>query len=174
MMKSDVSTYYIDQSLFKIFECLSTEVAALPHFVLSYRIIKLFSLLSRVCWTRTISMLRTLRSSLISSESSKVIYCTFMECLLIEAFSCQFSRIDTLDFKDILSEVADCQVYVDLFENGEVSALNKSFGDSHFEFDIDLNTIVRVYRNSKMFSPDEVSKLTEEFTPSVLEIKGMP
>ena len=97
-----------------------------------------------------------------------------MECLLIETFSCQFSRIDTLDFKDILSEVADCQVYVDLFENGEVSALNKSFGDSHFEFDIDLNTIVRVYRNSKMFSPDEVSKLTEEFTPSVLEIKGMP
>lgn len=173
MMKSDSSTYHIDQSLVKIFECLSTEFAALPHFVLSYRILKLFSQLSRQCCIRVISMIRTLRSSLISSESSKVIYCTFIECLLIELFSSQFSRMDTLDFKDISSELADCQVYVDLFENGEVSALNKSFGDSHFEFDLDLGLITRTYKNSKVLSSDEIAKLSSEFTPSTLEIKGI-
>mgnify|MGYP001809594681 CR=1 FL=1 len=117
-------------------------------------------------------MIRTLRSTLIPSDSSKFIYCTFIECLLVEFFSQVYSKIDTIEFKDIISELTDCQVYVDLFEIGEVSALNKSFGNSHFEFDIDTSQLNRIYKSQKLFTADEISKIMAAFTPSALEIKG--
>lgn len=118
-------------------------------------------------------MVRTLRSTLTPSDSSKYIFCTFIECLLIDFFSKNYSKIDTSDFRDLLSEIADCQVYVDLFESGEVSALNKSFGNSHFEFDLELNILGRIFRTPKLFTPDELSRLLADFAPSALEIKGI-
>ena len=171
-MRSETSVYYVDQSLFQIFECLLTEYSTLPHFVLSYRILKLVARLSKICWLRVISMIRTLRSTLVPSESSKSIYCTFIECLMMDFFSQKYLKIDNFEFKDVISELADCQVYVDLFETGEVSALNKSFGNSHFEFDLDFNILNRIYKIPKLFSPDELLKIFTEFTPSILEIKG--
>lgn len=172
-MKSESTLFYVDQNLFKISECLLNESSTLPHFVISYRIIKLISKISKMCWIRVVSMIRTLRSTLIPSESSKAIYCTFIECLLIDLFSINYFRIDTSDFRDIMSELTDCQVYVDLFEQGEVSALNKSFGNSHFEFDIDLNVLNRIFKIPKLFSNDEASRFFIDFTPSSLEVKGI-
>ena len=117
-------------------------------------------------------MVRTLRSTLLPSDTSKSIYCTFIECLMIDVFSQNYTKIETSEFKDVISEVADCQVYADLFEIGEVSALNKSFGVSHFEFDLDVNILSRIYKTPKLFSTEEVTKVLSEFVPSVLEIKG--
>lgn len=117
-------------------------------------------------------MVRTLRSTLTPSDTSKYVYCTFIECLLVDFFSQTYLKIETVEFKDVLSEVADCQVYVDLFEIGEVSALNKSFGNSHFEFDLDVNLLNRIYKTTKLFSAEELAKITSDFTPSALEIKG--
>lgn len=118
-------------------------------------------------------MVRTLRSTLNPSETSKYIFCTFIECILIESYSKTHSKIESSDFKDLLSEIADCQVYVDLFEYGEVSALNKSFGNSHFEFDFDLNVLLRIYKIPKLFTADELSKILTDFIPSTLDIKGI-
>ena len=171
-MKSENSVYHVDQCLFKIYECLLIECSTLPHFVLSYRIVRLISKISKTFWVRVVSMFRTLRSTLIPSEPSKSIYCTFIECLLIEFYSQTYSKIDNADFRDVMSEVVDCQVYVDLFESGEVSALNKSFGNSHFEFDLDINVLNRIYKTTKCFSADDAAKIMSEFSPSVLEIKG--
>lgn len=92
---------------------------------------------------------------------------------MIDAFSRNYSKIETAEFKDVISEVADCQVYADLFEIGEVSALNKSFGVSHFEFDLDVNILIRIYKTPKLFSPEELAKIFSDFVPSVLEIKGI-
>lgn len=117
-------------------------------------------------------MIRTLRTALLPSEPSKSIYCTFIECLLIELYSSVYSKIETSDFRDVMSEVADCQVYVDLFESGEVSALNKSFGNSHFEFDLDIAVLNKIYKTTKYFSLEDTSKILAEFIPSVLEVKG--
>lgn len=117
-------------------------------------------------------MIRTLRSALIPSDSSKYIYCTFIECLLVDSFSQCYSKIEAAEFKDMISELADCQVYVDLFEIGEVSALNKSFGNSHFEFDIEINLLNKIYKFPKSFSAEELAKILTEFTPSAPEIKG--
>lgn len=144
----------------------------MPHFVLSYRILKLISKISKAFWIRVVSMVRTLRSTLSPSDSSKYIFCTFIECLLVDYYSQNYAKIDNVDFKDLMSEIADCQVYVDLFEVGEVSALNKSFGNSHFEFDLDLNILGRIYKTPKLFTSDELTKILADFTPSVLEVKG--
>lgn len=171
-MKSEHSIYHVDQTLFKIFECLLTEYSTLPHFVLSYRILKLISKISKIFWIRVISMVRTLRSTLIPSDSSKYIYCTFIECLLVDYFSQTYSKIEIVEFRDVISELADCQVYVDLFEIGEVSALNKSFGNSHFEFDLEISLLNRIYKSPKLFSVEELTKILAEFTPSAFEIKG--
>lgn len=155
-----------------MYECLLMECSTLPHFVLGYRILKLISKISKTFWIRVVSMIRTLRTTLSPSESSKSIYCTFIECLLIDSYSQCYTKIDTVDFRDVMSEVADCQVYVDLFEFGEVSALNKSFGNSHFEFDLDINFLNRIYKTTKSFSTDDASKILSEFSPSVQELKG--
>lgn len=171
-MKSEHSIYHVDQTLFKIFECLLTEYSTLPHFVLSYRILKLISKISKIFWIRVISMVRTLRLTLIPSDSSKYIYCTFIECLLVDFFSQTYSKIEIVEFRDVISELADCQVYVDLFEIGEVSALNKSFGNSHFEFDLEICLLNRIYKAPKLFSVEELAKILAEFTPSAFEIKG--
>lgn len=171
-MKSEYSIYHVDQTLFKIFECLLTEYSTLPHFVLGYRILKLISKISKIFWIRVISMVRTLRSTLIPSDSSKYIYCTFIECLLVDFFSQTYSKIEIVEFRDVISELADCQVYVDLFEIGEVSALNKSFGNSHFEFDVEISLLNRIYKAPKLFSVEELAKILAEFTPSAFEIKG--
>jgi hypothetical protein len=117
-------------------------------------------------------MVRTIRSTLIPSDSSKFIYCTFIECLLVDFFSQTYSKIETIEFKDVISELADCQVYVDLFEIGEVLALNKSFGNSHFEFDVEISLLNRIYKSPRLFSTEELAKLLAGFTPSALEIKG--
>jgi len=117
-------------------------------------------------------MVRTLRSTLIPSDSSKYIYCTFIECLLVDFFSQTYSKIEIVEFRDVISELADCQVYVDLFEIGEVSALNKSFGNSHFEFDVEISLLNRIYKAPKLFSVEELAKILAEFTPSAFEIKG--
>lgn len=148
------------------------ECSTLPHFVLSYRVLKLIGKISKAFWIRIASMIRTLRSTLIPSDPSKSIYCTFIECLLIESYSQVYTKIETVDFRDAMSEIADCQVYVDLFEFGEVSALNKSFGNSHFEFDLDISILTRIYKTSKIFTSDECSKILIEFSPSVLEVRG--
>ena len=92
---------------------------------------------------------------------------------MVDMFSQNYSKIETIEFKDVISEVADCQVYADLFEIGEVSALNKSFGVSHFEFDLDINVLSRIYKAPKLFSTEELTKILSEFVPSVLEIKGI-
>lgn len=91
---------------------------------------------------------------------------------MIDMFSQNYTRIETIEFKDVISEIADCQVYADLFEMGEVSALNKSFGVSHFEFDLDINVLTRIYKTPKLFVADELAKIFNEFVPSVLDIKG--
>lgn len=95
-----------------------------------------------------------------------------MECLLVDLFSQIYLKIETTEFKDLISEVADCQVYADLFEIGEISALNKSFGVSHFEFDLEVTILSKIYKTPKLFSPEDLSKIFTEFVPSVLEIKG--
>lgn len=91
---------------------------------------------------------------------------------MIEMFSQNYTKIETAEFKDVISEIADCQVYADLFEMGEVSALNKSFGVSHFEFDLDINVLTKIYKTPKLFVSEELTKILNEFSPSVLDIKG--
>lgn len=117
-------------------------------------------------------MIRSLRKFLSPSDPSKIVFCTFIECLLIEVYAEFHSKIESFDFKDLQSEVADCQVYVDLFEFGEVSALNKSFGNSHFDFDFDVAIFLRIYKTPKLLTTDEFNSLIDEFRPTAPEIKG--
>lgn len=95
-----------------------------------------------------------------------------MECLLLQLYSEVFTKIDAFEFKDLVAEMADSQVYVDLFENGEISVLNRSFGDNHFEFEPDLASIIRIYKNNKFFTAEESNKILENFTPSPYDLKG--
>lgn len=164
--------YHLDQILNKIFDCLIFDSSSLPHFVFSYRILKTISKLSKHCWIRIVSMIRTLRTEIYTSDHSKVTYCTFIESLLIQVFSESYSRIDTIEFKEILSEISDCQVYVDLFENGHVSSLNKSFGENHFEFELDSNLILRTYRNIRLFTVEECSNIISNFSPISFDQRG--
>lgn len=95
-----------------------------------------------------------------------------MECLLLQHFSDLFTKIDTFEFKDLVAEMADSQVYVDLFENGEVSVLNRSFGDNHFEFEPDSAAIIRIYKNTRFFTTEESNKVLQDFSPSTYDLRG--
>lgn len=165
--------YQLDQSLAKISNCLENDSSALPHFVLSYRVLKRFMELSRGFWIRIVSLIRTLKADMRTADATKSTYCTFIECLLLRAFSDTYGKIDSTEYRDIMSEVVDSQVYVDLFEHGEMSALNQSFGESRFEFDIDPQLLVKVYRTVKHFSAEECAKILSDFVPLEMDTKGM-
>lgn len=147
------------------------ESSSLPHFVLSYRILKSFAKLSKACLIRVMTMIRSLRKLIMTSDESKAVYCTFMECLLLHVYSDTHIYLDSFEFTDIASEVTDSQVYVDLFEVGEVAALNQSFGESHFQFDLDLTLLTRVYKNVRFFSIEDSAKILGDFVPTVTDLK---
>ncbi len=172
LLKYDITFYYLDHYLSKLSDALTNESSTLPHFVLAYRIFKTFSKLSKGCFIHTLSCLRTLRNQLAPIDPSKVVFCTLMECLLLQVFSETFTKIDSFEFKDLTAEMADSQVYVDLFETGEIAVLNRSFGDNHFEFEPDSAAILRIYKTTRFFTTEECGKLLVNFIPSPYDLRG--
>ena len=172
LLKYDITFYYLDHYLSKLSDALINESSTLPHFVLAYRIFKTFAKLSKSCFIHTVSCLRSLRNQLAPIDGFKAVFCTLMECLLLQVFSETFTKIDTFEFKDLTAEMADSQVYVDLFESGEIGILNRSFGDNHFEFEPDTAAILRIYKTTRFFTPEECNKILEDFTPSPYDLRG--
>lgn len=172
LIKYDTTMFYVDHYLSKLCDALMNESSTLPHFVFAYRIFKTFSKLSKPCFIHTVACIRSIRSQLNSIDASKAVYCTLMECLLLQTFSESYTKIDVFEFKDLTAEMADSQVYVNLFESGEISTLNRSFGENHFEFEPDQAVITRIYKNVRFFTLEESNKLLAEFVPTAYDLKG--